>query len=1087
MELLARQQKLLDDLTRYDPKIAKCYLGALKVLEQNNPDKIAQSAHSIREVIEQLARIPDREDIPKQYEKTDKEGPREKRDTRKNRLRRLDPLDSISHIEHYTTDDLVGDEFLDWFQKVSHHGMHPTERKYRQKLRKTESLLALVVKPHLEVIHDIDEILSKKPTENNFKENLKPLLERNLSTYNHFFQHASSSWLPFLADEKYFNSPRHIIQGSEEIQFPIWWPGRYLARVSHEQPELVAKIIKDITLPQEKKERNPWILEDFVRAAIAMPTKYSRQLVSKITKEKWADIPYDTALGSDMAKMMIKLADDGCEEESIELCKMLLHVTLSEPTHRENIIKGNTTERDVEPVLDDFTYTKILEDIPHLYDQFPVHVICLLIKLLEKTVKLDNRGRNQKRSQDDMSVAWRPSIEDHEQNLVPDFKSQLIGTLGSILILEGRRSMSDLKEVVSLLGKEKYPIFKRLALYIYQNYPLHFKREIRNAIIQDFDNPHLIHEYFHLLKKNCPTMSSSVIRKYLALVEDGPKQESLDLWKENARFADEIYVKLQIKKWKVEKLEPVFECLKDKQRHRFDDLINDVGRVTTPPDFHFVSFGTRTSEPTTNLTDGLDVERVISFIKSNVPEQDGFGYHDGTGSKFQKYVTNNPFEFSKRSTDLQNTNPVYVVNFLRGLENAIIEEQTGMMEWKQILSLCKHVIESADKKNPPTSRECNMIYYIACVLKAGLMKNSTGFDSREDIWMLLESLATFEDKSSQDEEYPDKNFNSHTLSINTLAGQTLHAIINYAIWCNTHLENKRNVLVPEAKNLLSRYFADEIPNSVSGHAVLGLYLPSMILLDKKWIMKNFPRMFGHKQERLNRAAWDAYLLNRKFRHVFAHICDNYRTHIRTFENIQLKTDGHLQESDTCLIRHVTESYLYGMKGGQKLFFEMLHFENEHVLSYCVKHIGRILRGEKKNPSQSFNIRAMRRIWRNSKLSTNESVSLWLESTPFTEDETIKLFLNSLQKSNTNLKYPYRLIDSLRQYAKSHPLQIVECLELMVHKDVKNHDDQYMRTRKFGKILKILLASHNDNVVRRAMSLINYLGALGYNEYKDLLT
>ena len=166
---------------------------------------------------------------------------------------------------------------------------------------------------------------------------------------------------------------------------------------------------------------------------------------------------------------------------------------------------------------------------------------------------------------------------------------------------------------------------------------------------------------------------------------------------------------------------------------------------------------------------------------------------------------------------------------------------------------------------------------------------------------------------------------------------------------------------------------------------------------------------------------------------------------------------------------------------------MLHFENEHVLSYCAKHIGRILRGKKKNPSHPFNIRAMRRIWRNSKLSTNESVSLWLESTPFTEDETIKLFLNSLQKSNTNLKYPYRLIDSLRQYAKSHPLQIVECLELMVHKDVKNHDDHYMRTRKFDKILKILLASHNDNVVKRAISLINYLGALGYNEYKDLLT
>ena len=58
MHLSEKQQILIDNLRKFDPRLESIYLSAFNVLEdERNSDRIPQSAHSIREVLNVLSRL----------------------------------------------------------------------------------------------------------------------------------------------------------------------------------------------------------------------------------------------------------------------------------------------------------------------------------------------------------------------------------------------------------------------------------------------------------------------------------------------------------------------------------------------------------------------------------------------------------------------------------------------------------------------------------------------------------------------------------------------------------------------------------------------------------------------------------------------------------------------------------------------------------------------------------------------------------------------------------------------------------------------------------------------------------------------
>lgn len=1079
MTITKKQKKLADVLESFAPKIAKTYLGGIKVLENKYDEKLSQSAHSFREVIDEIRDNKEFKKLGRQKKKKEKIKPIKKL------AKNLDPLGETPESMHYLYDDLWN-KYREYFLGIAHHGKFPEEKQFRKKVQEFETLLGQIVRPHFEVIKDMDKIFSKKtPTKKEFKE-MKPLIARNLSSYNYFFQNASSDWFAFANKNKYFDKPKHVIKDSKGIRYPVWFQGNYLARVARKKPKEVSRIILNFKMPKQRGDRNPWILDDFIKAALAMDPKYGRKIATKISKEHWMDNQYQIVLEKTISELMMKLAEANCEKEAILLANSLLDVTLGQSYAKGGILEKYEMVKDVKPVLDSYWYEQLLlKEIQTLYDKFPYSIIELLIDLVNLTIYLENKGRNHPKTKEDASAGWRPAIEPHEQNWERDFRSELVGTLGGLLVNEGQRSIPSLKKELQLIKKKVYPVFRRLELHVYRQFPKQFKKEIEKAIINCFNDWNLHHEYYHLLKATFPNLPKPIQRKYLALVEKGPEKDLLDLWKAKTEYEKPGYVKLRLQGWKSGKLEPIHKFLTGKDKENYEKLIAAAGQHPFP-DLHAHFSGVKMSQPVTDLKDYQSSDEVISFVKSHKEEEKSFGFHDGTADKFQELVKKNPEEYINRIDELRTAKPIFHYKFLRGLDSSLKEDKN--FEWKNVLEFCDYIIDLTKKNKYKSPNGYNTLVSIANLLGTGLRNNSIKFQLRKETWKILESLNALVEKdlSPKEEDYPAEPWDAYGTSINSSDGQTLHAIMAYALWCSKHLKtDTKGVFVPEVKKIFSDYLDEKLTNTISRHAVLGINLQNLFHLDTDWTRTKLSNLFHHKQKPLCKAAWDSYLLNNVHGFVFRQITKEYMIHIKKLDAPQFRESDQLMDFDKQVIQHATTAYLFKIKEAEPLFNALLNKSHEKVLAHCSWVIGRILKDLKEKPSPYFDLNAMKKLWVDSKLTGNEETTWWFEESPFSRSETIKLLLKSLKKTKGKLKFPSLIVKKLDSYAKTHPVQTVECLDLIIRNNSQDSEAHLIRG-ELRKVLEVLMKSKNKNAITKTRRLIHYLGEINYNEYKDLL-
>ena len=1073
MPFTKRQSKIIEHLEELDPKISDAFKGGIEVLETDYTEKITQSAHSLREVIYLLTRLDEIKKLGKV--KTMSQGKTRKQDL----IKHLDPVQGTPENAYVLYDELINDK-LKWFAIVAHHSEFPDERKFRKRVHEFEILLEKIFKPHFDVINEINELLKIiKPTKINF-DKLKILISRNSSAYNYFFQNGTSEWLSYLLKNNYLKNSPHITEINGERKFAIWSPATYLLKSASEKPHEVSKIILNIKIPKKLDERNPWLLDYFVKAAVEMPSKYSKLIAEKIYKEGWIETSYHHYLDRPISELMKKLADGGLEKPVMLLAQTLLNVKLGEPYVTGGIIDDYKKIQDVKPIIDHFWYGEILKkEIPYVFEKFPKSITMVLVELVTKMIYLENLGRGDKKSKTDTSVGWRPAIEDHEQNWHDDFRSQLLGTLGNFLISIGQKSIPMLKQIMKNLSKIEFPTFRRLELYVYRVFPKVFQKELDLATENNFDNYELHHEYFHLLQNTFDKTSKKSRKKYLALIEKGPDQKHHDFWELQKEQYGDGFVELKIRLWKADKLKPILKHLSKNEKENFGDVI-DEKRGFSHPDFHAYSSGVVMSQPVTELNDNLSTEQVFDFIKNYKSKELDFGVHDGTTEKFQDYVQNNSEKYSKWALQCADLDSIFIYRFFSGIEKSI--EQKNLVVWEPVLSLCEKIITAIKKNEFSDSKELSILSSIVAVLEDGIGLDSIPFNLRDRVWNLLSDLIIInENDSTSEESYPREDWDACGISINTIDGKAFHAIMKYAIWCENHL-NKKRIFVPEVKELLSNYLEQKIISTVSKQAVLGYYLSVLYYYDKKWMKSKLNNLFKNKNENLARAAWDGYLIGRIYGEIFRDLHEHYDIHVKKLNSPPLK-DDRLWKYDERIVHHITSAYLFKFKNSEKLFYSMLNNSHEKILSHCAWHIRRILKDQKGKPNKFFDIDAFKKLWKNSKLTSNEELRTWVEYSPFKKKETLDLLYNSLKKSTKSIRFLSFLVEDLEPYAKTHAQLTFKCLDLLIRKRI-NDPEFHIAREKLKSLLQILLK--NQTTQKKTTLLIHHLGELGYNEYNELL-
>jgi LexA DNA binding domain len=258
-ELSPVQQRIFKSLVDINAKLARMYEGGLRILlDDTNPERIPQSAHSMRESTMHLSSMG-----KSLLSKLEEKAAKDQRSSNARQLERVfDPQGGVIGFGRTVYD--TWNEFQTFFVDVSHHRKEVTLDEYREKLAQFETLLSRYVLPHqVEIYTLLDELLDRG-AEHADADELRALLSRNVESFRYFFRKMDARWLGYLQQN--------------ELVSPRWEVADYLARITPDVSDQVMAIIDDL-----KTDRNDWgTRKGLIDAAAKMPPNLARRIVDKI-------------------------------------------------------------------------------------------------------------------------------------------------------------------------------------------------------------------------------------------------------------------------------------------------------------------------------------------------------------------------------------------------------------------------------------------------------------------------------------------------------------------------------------------------------------------------------------------------------------------------------------------------------------------------------------------------------------------------------------------------------------------------------------------------------------------------------------
>lgn len=1069
-ELSALQKLVHENLVKQDPRLADMYLGALRVLrDKENRDRIPQSAHSIREISNVLTRKVQLgpEDDPKSNEKH-KEKLIKMQDPRGELpLHILQPYDEWARLHN-------------WFVGISHHedGPIPAEEEFRMNLEKFELIIAYLLRPHFSVIREIDELLLKNEIGRNELEQAKLLIAKNSESYRYFFDKADENWLEPLIKSNFFTRPRATFKRDNFIFYPLWPESKYLARIASKRPKQVADTIVNCAKVMPCDDVNTRVLADFMEAAVNMPLENAKAIADLAIKKRWREQAFASILNQKTDELAVKFVEGGDIATGMDLLKSLLDVTINQANPQPSL-------HDVFGVIGDYEYEQVLKKtIPKVFDRYPVETIQFIASLLAKAILLSNKARKVE-GDEDMSTAWRPAIEESDQNWNSrDTKDHLLTTLRYLIERSGQENLDTLAKVIAIIKKEKYSIFRRLETYVYRIFPESFMREIEEICVGKFGDYDTYHEYYMLIREQYPNLSQEARTKILEMIEKGPdvgfyvrRRTELDGEVPSQEKADNY-----VRNWKADKIEPILDYLPEEWKAKNSDLLSLVGKKGFSG-FHSYHWIGRGEDAKSDLSDEMRVDDVIDFAKKYVPVGFYGGRDDSNARKFRDLVVKQPYEYSKRAQELKTAHPVMSYELISGLVEALRKE--AKIEWDPVFDLCDYLTEKTLIQSQAKDDEY-LAEGIADLIHYGCIRSKSGipFSERQRVWQVVGRLdSLYYDDGTWADGYPDHQRDAYTIAINSANGRIMHALVAYAIWCfrGIQKEKGRGEFVNEAKARLEDHLDLDKDSNVSTRATLGFFFPQLASLSREWTAANCGKIFPVSDSKLADAAWESYLYNDVWEHAFNLLIPEYKA--RLDRAVQEDKGEKVPQQTLYLIDHITISHVFDLKGGDELFREFKHKAPPSLLDEVINYLWRTLKDDKIKTKISMD--KIKAIWADAKFLARPQLTELFERSPLDRAFSISMLLKNLKTTKEKVEHSHRIVEEITGYAKEFPAETLECLELIVAADAKSWEIHFMKDY-IRKIVRDIKSLKDEQLSQRCDRLVNFLGSLGYPEFGDLI-
>lgn len=1069
-----REERISDVLeSRYGEKAARTFTGGIEVLCSASKDKMAQSAHSLREVLKMIVN----DGIP--HEKARQERGNDGKTTRFARDldavmipgRRKLPGDALYRKILKNRDKLLG---------IAHHGTPPTDHEYRAIVDEFEVLLEDFLKPHFEALETLKALIKIQDPTDTDAEKLTVLVSKNDSLYDYFFQKADLNWFACLSKRNYFSRPHPPGTPPDRAIPADRAQAAYLARHAKRMPEHAAELLAGI-LESEGATQDPLAQMHAVHAALDMPPRQTSRIARVLLPKRTGHpLRYSVAI-DEVAELAARLAESGYVEDGIRLAGTLLSVEGGEkqPSARAAGDDAAPAKGNAEPVIGRHFFSRIVGNtVPRLFAAAPARTMDMLARCLAKTIMLENEAFHGVDPDGDLSIYWRPAMEDHPKNPAPDFKSDLVGKMAELLVEAGRRSVPELEDSLAPLAAKRYPAFRRLELHAYRNFPDAFADKISVAVGACFGRPGLRHEYLSLLGSCFSRLPEAIRKRYLERVIAGPDDGFMERAREFERRGGRPAVEGAVRQWKAGRLAPIMDYLTEAERALLGELAAEKSQAE--PDLAARHAPSRAGAGGARLEAGMDPGAAIKAVRSYTGRTSVLGSDGGTPGRFEECCSSDSEGYSARAAGMASLHPHMRTAFLRGMK-AASGKGSGIC-WDGVLGLCRAAVESIMRGDAAMGDEAQTLDAAADLLKSALRADRVEYSQRGAVWELLEGMASLgevEDGAPPGAGISPAGEDAMTVALNTLGGMTFLAMEEYALWHSKHAGEKPS-LAPEVRQLLTEYLDGRIPNSIPKHAAVGHMLPLLYWYDREWIGGRVRAMFGRGTGALVRAAWSGYLAHGPDRNSFEDMVRMYRAEVSSPAAAAGRAGPVNYGED--LVDHVTQGHLLGMGDVGDVFDTMLEKSDKSARSHCAWTVYRILKAHSEDPYETFNLEGFRKLWKGNQLGPHEYLGLWVECSPLGPKETLELLHGTL-KSGGGGATPMMLVRGLRRFAGEHPDMVLACLEDMV-RDEALHEEIRLGRDYLPGVLRAIHRGSSDR--ERTAALVNRLGEMGYNECGGIL-
>ena len=1040
----SEQHKLRSQLEDYSPVIKTAYEGAIHVLATKDyPDRLAQFAYSLREVIDLLTR------------KNQTGGDRRKGLNVQERTQSL--ADMIDPAEGHTYEfDQLYEKLTHEHQELNkyvHHEQDLKQNDAEEKLKHVEKILLHLTRPQIEIIKEIDQIISSNPS-TEMAMQLKPLLIR-WSSYSYVLEKLSKDWLTYLDEANFFDIPHlpHPSSKKNSERFPYWMPSGYLVKCVNSTPELVIEIILKCEF-KNPKERNPLIYNDFLKCTAWISNDNVEKLAHKAIVEKWHDFCNHFFI----VEKYVNLAEKLYVEEKYEIAIKLLSGLFC--CKKEDFI--NLNDLDLQQIL--------TNDIPRFIKKNPTHIAKLLVSTIENVLVSINARQGKYAKAKDSSYYLPSAIEDHAQNgPYPNPLALCITQLRDSLIAIGDADPTQLKKIMNILSEKNFYIFRRIELFLYSKFPTLFKDEISESFEACFDIVKIHHEYYHLLKNTFGKMTESEKNHFLDFIEC-EKQQRFEKFKE---IYKEKSLKKTLEQWLLEKLEPIHEHLNDKYKKQYDELITKFGIPNYPDFMSHVSALIGKSDIDLDMFTNKPIEEIFETLDNHDLTSDSFTPDDKILASFGDYVRKNPLECSKRSMDMVDVDPKKQREFLSNIESSVnVKEE---IEWDSVLSLIENILNSAISDASNHQLLDKSILEACRVIEKGLRLKQIDYNLKEDIWRIVRKITEVGNMFPGHKKYNNNVERSLDISINDINGLSFHILCRYMWWCHDH-EKSDNVFTKDIKQILESYIKKDSVHTIERHSVLGLFFPTFFNFDEDWTSQTIlPKPFSSDFTKI--AFWDSYVFNGVQTDIMIKLYKMYGE----FLNGGISKSMHGTNLYHKTIEHVTLGYLYNIEKYDEIFKKFLgNAIDDGSINHCGFFIAGILMDNSDAPKFKDKII---NLWGNQKFIDHANLHIWFKNNPFDKKDTIESFLNYMTKHTKKFNVREFPLEKLNAYVEDFPQKVGECILIFVD-DLA--EDSYDIPIILKSILKDLKAKNIDTVEVTRKKIIEKLVERGHNDYKELL-